>query len=83
MTQKYDGLDTFISGVGTVRECIDCAAIIRGGPTRCIQCTKTWVRVANRVFNGIEGAYWSLYWRSRTMRKLVSVLLPGDGDPRI
>lgn len=74
MGDSYDGLDTFIPEVGTLRECIDCAALIRGGPTRCIQCTKTWIRVANRVFNGIEGSLWSLYWHSALLRKAMRLL---------
>jgi hypothetical protein len=37
---KYDGVDTFVPGIGTVRECIDCGALIAGGPTRCIRCAK-------------------------------------------
>lgn len=38
---KYEGVDGFVEGLGcTVRECIDCAALIAGGPTRCIRCAK-------------------------------------------
>ncbi len=36
----YHGVDTYVEGLGTVRECIDCAALIAGGPTRCIRCAK-------------------------------------------
>jgi hypothetical protein len=38
--RHYDGVDTYMEGIGTVRECIDCAALIAGGPTRCIRCVK-------------------------------------------
>jgi hypothetical protein len=40
MSKKYDGVDAFVPGIGTVRECIDCGALIAGGPTRCIRCVK-------------------------------------------
>ena len=33
-------VDTFVDGVGTVRECKDCGALIAGGPVRCIRCAK-------------------------------------------
>jgi hypothetical protein len=37
----YDGVDGFVRELGaTVRECIDCGALIAGGPTRCIRCAK-------------------------------------------
>jgi len=39
--KTYNGVDTFVSGIGTVRECIDCGALIAGGPTRCIRCAET------------------------------------------
>lgn len=32
--------ETFIPGLGTVRECIGCGALIAGGPVRCIRCAK-------------------------------------------
>lgn len=32
--------EAFILGLGTVRECLDCGALIAGGPTRCIRCAK-------------------------------------------
>ena len=35
----YHGVDGFVEGLGcTVRECVDCAALVAGGPTRCIRC---------------------------------------------
>ncbi len=37
----YLGVDAIVEGIGTVRECIDCAALIAGGPTRCIRCAKS------------------------------------------
>lgn len=36
----YNGVDTYIVGIGTVRECIDCSCLVPGGPTRCIRCAK-------------------------------------------
>lgn len=36
--QTYNGVDAFVPGIGTVRECIDCGALIAGGPTRCKRC---------------------------------------------
>lgn len=36
----YEGVDVFIPGLGTVRECIDCKCLIAGGPTRCVRCAK-------------------------------------------
>jgi len=38
MSDEYKGLETFINGLGTVRECVDCACLVAGGPTRCIAC---------------------------------------------
>ena len=39
--KEYDGVDGFIPELGaTVRECIDCGALIAGGPTRCVHCAK-------------------------------------------
>ena len=37
---KNGRVDTHVEGLGTVRECIDCAALIACGPTRCIRCVK-------------------------------------------
>lgn len=37
---EYKGIDTFVPGLGTVRECIDCKCLIAGGPTRCLRCAK-------------------------------------------
>jgi hypothetical protein len=33
-------VDTYVEGVGTVRDCLGCGALIAGGPTRCIRCAK-------------------------------------------
>lgn len=32
--------ETFIPGIGTVRQCIDCGCLVGGGPTRCGRCAK-------------------------------------------
>jgi hypothetical protein len=32
--------ETFIPGLGTVRECRHCGALIAGGPTSCIRCAE-------------------------------------------
>jgi hypothetical protein len=38
---EYDGVEGFIPELkATVRECIDCGALIAGGPTRCVRCAK-------------------------------------------
>ena len=34
----YHGLETYIPGLGTVRECIGCSCLVPGGPTRCRRC---------------------------------------------
>ena len=41
--------ETFIEGLGTVRECQHCGCLVAGGPTACMQCTKTWVQIGNRA----------------------------------
>lgn len=50
MSDKYNGVDTFIYGIGTVRECMGCGALIAGGPTRCIRCAETGDPVRRRRF---------------------------------
>lgn len=57
--------ETFISGLGTVRECRHCAALIAGGPTACVHCTKTWVRAGNAINDVIVGAWSRLKWAWR------------------
>ena len=38
---EYDGVEGFIPELkATVRECVDCGALIAGGPTRCVRCAK-------------------------------------------
>lgn len=37
-TTKELLVDTFIENLGTVRSCIDCDALVTGGPTRCVRC---------------------------------------------
>lgn len=34
----YEGLDAFVPGLGTVRECRRCGCLIAGGPTACKRC---------------------------------------------
>ncbi len=34
------GLEAFVAGLGTVRECIDCGCLVGGGPTRCKRCAR-------------------------------------------
>lgn len=47
-----DRPEAFIPGLGTVRECVGCGALVAGGPVRCIRCAKTgdpksnWTKVA-------------------------------------
>lgn len=36
-------IDVYIQGIGTVRECIGCRALISGGPTKCKRCAITGV----------------------------------------
>jgi hypothetical protein len=31
---------SYLPGLGTIRECIDCGCLIAGGPTRCKRCAK-------------------------------------------
>lgn len=31
----------YLVGLGTVRACIDCGALVAGGPTRCVRCAVT------------------------------------------
>ncbi|HEY6509798.1 MAG TPA: hypothetical protein VIY56_17365 [Vicinamibacterales bacterium] len=33
-------VDTFIPNIGTVRSCLDCSALVAGGPTRCGRCAR-------------------------------------------
>lgn len=33
-------VDTYIHGLGTIRACLDCSALVAGGPTRCGRCTR-------------------------------------------
>lgn len=35
---EYNGLETYIPGLGVVRECIGCSCLVPGGPTRCRRC---------------------------------------------
>lgn len=77
--------ETFISGLGTVRECRHCGALVAGGPTACTHCTKTWVRLGNAVNDKIARAFWSFYWRPRGRSSLfrrivdaVATQLPGE-----
>ena len=36
---RRGAIDGFVEDLGcTVRECIDCAALVAGGPTRCVRC---------------------------------------------
>ena len=32
--------ESYIPGVGTIRECLDCACLVAGGPTRCKRCAE-------------------------------------------
>lgn len=32
--------DTYLPGLGTIRPCLDCGALVAGGPTRCGRCAK-------------------------------------------
>lgn len=32
--------DVWIDGIGTVRSCIDCQALVGGGPSRCTRCAR-------------------------------------------
>jgi len=31
---------SFLPGLGTIRECLDCKCLVAGGPTRCMRCAK-------------------------------------------
>ncbi len=33
-------VETYIEGLGTVRQCIDCGCLVSGGPTRCAWCAE-------------------------------------------
>ncbi len=74
----YDGVDTFVQGIGTVRECIDCSALIPGGPTRCMQCTKRWVKALNKAESVIFGGFWSFYWSSPRFRRALNRVMKRD-----
>ena len=53
----YDGVDGFVHELrATVRECIDCGALIAGGPTRCIRCAKEGAPSNNRLHLTAFGA---------------------------
>ena len=51
-------IDGFVEELGcTVRSCIDCGALVGGGPTRCIRCVRElersnsfWLRLRWLVF---------------------------------
>ena len=47
---------TYVEGIGTVRECLDCGCLVAGGPTRCIHCanisSRWWRRMLSRLIFG-------------------------------
>lgn len=50
---EYDGVEGFIPELkATVRECVDCGALIAGGPTRCVRCAKEGAP-SNNACNGL------------------------------
>jgi hypothetical protein len=53
----YDKPETYISGLGTVRTCIDCGCLVSGGPTRCVRCAEQC----------------ELNWFQRTLWKLLGI----------
>lgn len=51
---SWDG-HSFVEGLGTVRRCVDCDALVGGGPTRCGRCARiaglpAWKRAVLRFF---------------------------------
>lgn len=63
MQEQKHIVDTFLPGVGTVRDCLDCGALIAGGPTRCKRCADECRRPVGLRRVASEAIYWG--WRLR------------------
>ena len=48
--------ETYIDGIGTVRQCLDCGSLVGGGPTRCKWCAELSAQSKlKRLYEKIKG----------------------------
>ena len=68
-------VDTYVEGIGTVRNCLDCGCLIAGGPTRCVRCAKEGRPRERRGHLFVSRLRWSFlghWWRRLRMRLLLT-----------